>query len=117
MTDEGLRQRISRRTTIKALGGLGTAGLAGLAGCSGDGDGGDGGGDGNSDGESDGSDGSDGEGEDTESGSTATSSGMDTVNAAWIYITEPGDMGWSWAHDQGRKAAAEKFDWLETDSV
>jgi len=107
MTDEGLRRRVSRRTTIKALGGLGTAGLAGLAGCSG-GDGGDG---------SDGSDGSDGESEDTDSGSTETSSGMDSVSAAWIYITEPGDMGWSWAHDQGRKAADEKFDWLETDTV
>jgi len=111
MTDEGLRQRVSRRTTIKTLGGLGTAGLAGLAGCSG-GDGSDGGGDG-----SDGSDGSDGESDDTESGSTETSSGMDSVSAAWIYISEPGDMGWSWAHDQGRKTVDEKFDWLETNTV
>jgi len=117
MTDEGLRRRVSRRTTIKTLGGLGTVGLAGLAGCSGDG--GDGGGDGSDggDGGSDGSDGSDGEIADTESESTETSSGMDSVSAAWIYITEPGDMGWSWAHDQGRQAAAENLDWLETDTV
>jgi basic membrane protein A len=113
MTDEGSRRRISRRSTIKVMGGLGTAGLAGLAGCTGDGggDGGDGG-----DG-SDGSDGTDGSDGDSDAGSTETSSGMDSVSAAWIYITEPGDMGWSWAHDQGRQAAAENLDWLETDSV
>jgi len=91
------------------MGGLGTAGLAGLAGCSG----GDGGGDGGSDGADGGSDG----------GSTPTSttgggsSGMDSVSAAWVLITEPGDMGWSWAHDQGRKAVDEEYDWLETSVV
>jgi basic membrane protein A len=104
MTDQGPRRRVSRRTTIKTLGGLGAAGLAGLAGCTGDG-GGDG---------SDGSDGGDGADESTP---TAAESGMDSVSAAWIYITEPGDMGWSWAHDHGRKAADEGFDWLETDTV
>jgi basic membrane protein A len=109
MTDQGPRRRVSRRTTIKTLGGLGAAGLAGLAGCTGDG-GGDGS-DGSDGGGSDGSDGAD------ESTPTAAESGMDSVSAAWIYITEPGDMGWSWAHDQGRKAADERFDWLETDTV
>jgi len=37
------------------------------------------------------------------------------VKAAWVYISEIGDLGWSWAHNEGRKAADEKFDWLETD--
>jgi basic membrane protein A len=113
MTDEGSRRRISRRTTIKALGGLGTAGLAGLAGCSGGGDGGDGG-DG---GGSDGGDGGDGGSTPTATTTGTESSGMDSVSAAWVLITEPGDMGWSWAHDQGRQAVDEQFDWLETSVV
>jgi len=29
----------------------------------------------------------------------------DAVTAAFIYIGEPGDAGWTWAHDQGRQAA------------
>ncbi len=29
----------------------------------------------------------------------------DGVTAAFIYIGEPGDAGWTWAHDQGRQAA------------
>jgi len=37
------------------------------------------------------------------------------VRAAWLYISEVGDLGWSWAHDQGREAVNEEFDWLETD--
>jgi len=31
--------------------------------------------------------------------------GEDAVTAAFIYIGEPGDAGWTWAHDQGRQAA------------
>ncbi|MFB6173094.1 MAG: BMP family ABC transporter substrate-binding protein, partial [Halobacteriales archaeon] len=46
---------------------------------------------------------------------TGTGSGDDTVRAAWLYISEVGDLGWSWAHDQGRKAVEEEYDWLETD--
>ncbi len=42
-------------------------------------------------------------------------SGEDTVNAAWVYNSEVGDLGWSWAHNEGRKAVANEFDWLETD--
>jgi basic membrane protein A len=41
----------------------------------------------------------------------------ETVRAAWVYVSEVGDLGWSWAHDQGRKAVEEQFDWLETDFV
>lgn len=37
------------------------------------------------------------------------------VRAAWVYISEVGDLGWSWAHNEGRKAVDEEFDWLETD--
>jgi basic membrane protein A len=35
--------------------------------------------------------------------------GMDAsdITAAFIYIGEPGDAGWTWAHDQGRIAAEE----------
>ena len=40
-----------------------------------------------------------------------------TIRAAWLYISEVGDMGWSWAHDQGRQAVDEEFDWLETNST
>ncbi|WP_458209858.1 BMP family ABC transporter substrate-binding protein [Haladaptatus sp. NG-SE-30] len=39
----------------------------------------------------------------------------ESVKAAWIYISEVGDLGWSWAHDQGRKKVANEFDWLETE--
>jgi basic membrane protein A len=31
-----------------------------------------------------------------------------------VYISEIGDLGWSWAHNEGRKAVDEKYDWLET---
>jgi len=96
MTDPGSGDRLTRRTAIKALGGTATAGLVGLAGCSG-------GGDGSGDGESG----------DGESGAS-TSEGGETVRAAWLYISEPGDLGWSWAHDQARQAVDEEFDWLET---
>jgi basic membrane protein A len=51
----------------------------------------------------------------TSSESTETTGGgSETVNAAFIYISEVGDLGWSWAHDQGRKAVEEDVDWLET---
>lgn len=81
---------ISRRNALYTLG---AAGLAGLAGCSSSGD------------------------ESTSSSATSetSSSGTDTVRAAFVYSSEVGDLGWSWAHDQGRKAAAQSFDWLETD--
>ncbi len=26
----------------------------------------------------------------------------DGINAAWVYISQPGDLGWTYAHDQGR---------------
>jgi basic membrane protein A len=117
-----MKREITRRDTIRALG---AAGVLGLAGCSGDGDGDggdgdDGGSDGSdgSDGGSDGSDGSDG-GSDGSDGSDGGSTdggdgGMDSVTAAWVYNSEVGDLGWSWAHNEGRKAVANEFDWVET---
>jgi basic membrane protein A len=104
-------RNITRRDAIRALG---ATGVVGLAGCTG--------GSGGSGGESSGSSGSGGSsGESTETaaatdsgGSSDGGSGDDTVRAAWVYISEVGDLGWSWAHDQGRKAVDEKFDWLET---
>jgi len=102
------KRTISRR---EILSGLGATGVAALAGCSG-GDGGDGGSE-STDSGGDGGTSSDG------SGGTATSgdggSGMDSVKAAWVYISEIGDLGWSWAHNEGRKAVDEKYDWLETE--
>ncbi len=32
-----------------------------------------------------------------------------------MYISEVGDLGWSWAHDEGRKTVDEEYDWLETE--
>lgn len=39
----------------------------------------------------------------------------DSLNAAWLYFSEVGDLGWTYSHDQGRKAAAAQLDYLETD--
>jgi basic membrane protein A len=77
---------MSRKLTRRdAIKAVGAAGAVGLAGCTGGTGGGGGGG-----------------------------SGSDTVRAAFVFNSEVGDLGWSWAHDQGRKAVAEEFDWLET---
>ena len=99
-----MKRNLSRRDALRALG---VAGMIGIAGCGGDGGGGSDGGDG--------SDGSDGDSTDGDDGSDMENSGMDTVRAAWVYNSEVGDLGWSWAHNEGRKATAEEFDWLETD--
>jgi basic membrane protein A len=96
---QGQDDRVSRRNALRLLGGASVAGLTGLAGCSG----GDGGG----------SDGGDGDAS-GQSGSNDGSGSDDGLKAAWIYISEPGDLGWSWAHDQGRQSVDEQFDWLET---
>jgi basic membrane protein A len=84
----------SRRDLLKYAG---AAGLTGLAGCAGNGEG-------------------DGDGTTTEGGGggTTTEQGQDTVRAAWLYISETGDRGWSWALDQGRQWCADQYDWLET---
>ncbi|WP_459191091.1 BMP family ABC transporter substrate-binding protein [Halosimplex sp. J119] len=114
-----MTRKISRRNAIRSIG---AAGLFALAGCSGDGDGGSE--DGGSGGGGVGSDGADGGATETTSGSGGTggttaspsTAGTDgeTVRAAWVYNSEVGDLGWSWAHNEGRIAVAERFDWLET---
>ncbi len=93
---------VDRRNVLRTLG---AAGVLGLAGC---------GGDGGDDGGSDGGDGSDGGSSDGGS-SDGGDGGSETVRAAWLYISEIGDLGWSWAHNEGRKAVEEEFDNVETD--
>ena len=68
------------------LAGLGGAAIAGFAGCS------------------------SGQGDAAET----TESGSETVRAAFIYNTNIGDLGWTYAHEQGRKRVSEEFDWVET---
>jgi basic membrane protein A len=105
------REHLTRRHALKTAAGL--AGAVGLAGCSG--------GSGSADGSgSGGSSGGSGSTETESSGSTATesggsgSSGGDTINAAFIYQAEVGDVGWDRAHEDARQAVTEQFDWLET---
>lgn len=38
----------------------------------------------------------------------------ETMRAAWVYVGPVGDLGWSYAHDQGRQAAEEALPYLET---
>ena len=33
----------------------------------------------------------------------------DPLKMAWVYVGPPGDGGWTFAHDQGRKAVDAKF--------
>lgn len=40
-----------------------------------------------------------------------------TLKAAWIYVGPIGDLGWTHAHDVGRREAEKAFNWLETDKV
>ena len=104
---------VGRRTVLKTLG---AAGMVGLAGCGSGGDGGDGSDGGDGDGSDGGSDGgTDGDGADGTTTTAGGDGGMDSVKAAWLYISEIGDLGWSWAHNEGRKAVDEKYDWLETE--
>lgn len=86
-----ITQHTSRRKLLKLAG---TAGIMGLAGCAGEGDG-----------EETPTEGSD-EG--------TTEEEQETVKAAFIYVSETGDRGWSWALNEGRNAVDEKYDWLET---
>ncbi len=85
-----MKHDLTRRDALKGVAG---AGLAGLAGCS---------------------------GESEPSGNeTNTSGDSETdaeVRAAFVYQTELGAVGWARAHEQGRLAIEEEFDWLETAS-
>jgi len=90
-----MSRECTRRNALKTIG---TASMIGLAGC--------GGGNGN------GGNGNGGNGNGGNGGGTTT---MESVRAAWVYNSEVGDLGWSWAHNEGRKSVANAFDWVETD--
>ena len=109
MLDE--ESSIQRRDVLSALG---AAGVTTLAGCTG-GDTGD-----TDDTEASETTASEGTTSGTTTGDVETTDGGgpsegETVNAAWVYISEIGDLGWSWAHDQARQAVDEQYDWLETE--
>lgn len=44
----------------------------------------------------------------------ASAESDETFRAAWIYVGPRGDLGWSYAHDQGRLAVEEELPYLET---
>ncbi len=53
------------------------------------------------------------------SAAAATQAGAQDANlkACFIYVGPTGDIGWSYAHDQGRKAAEKALPWLDTQFV
>lgn len=44
----------------------------------------------------------------------ATPGSEETVRVAFVYVSPVGDMGWTWAHDQGRLALEENLPFVET---
>lgn len=90
---------MTERTRRSVLAALGSAGAAGLAGCTG------GGGSASS-----------GSGSGGSSGGSGTESDSDEVKAAWVIQGPVGDLGWNFAHDDGREKADEAFDWVTTAS-
>jgi len=89
-----MTNRTSRRNVLR---GLGAATALAVAGCTDSTDTGNGA---NS-------------GDNTDTGGDA-GSGDAEISAAWVFNSEVGDLGWSWAHNEGRKAVASEYDWLET---
>lgn len=49
------------------------------------------------------------------SGNSSQATNNNQVRAAWVHISEVGDLGWTFAHNNGREAVDEEFDWIETD--
>ena len=47
-------------------------------------------------------------------GDSGPGESQETVKAAWVYLSETGDLGWTHAHDQGRQAVEEDLDFAET---
>jgi basic membrane protein A len=45
---------------------------------------------------------------------TTTGGGAESIRAAWVTDTPVGDLGWSWAHDQGRQAVEAELENVET---
>jgi basic membrane protein A len=85
-------------TRRKVLEALCTTGTIGLAGCVGSGDGAD-----------------TPDSDVAATGTTVAGDDADRVRAAFVYHDAIGDFGWQWAHDQGRRAIDDRFDWLETE--
>jgi basic membrane protein A len=100
----------TRRDVLK---GIGTASAICLAGCSGGSNDEDDAAEGDSEAGGDTAGDSDGGKKGDETGSNG--SGQGTVEAAWVYNSEVGDLGWSWAHNEGRKAVKNEYDWLSTE--
>jgi basic membrane protein A len=75
----------SRREIIGALG---SAGVVATAGCLG--------------------------GQSSDGGGSSDGGDSETLNAAFVYDGRIGDQGWIYSHNEGRLAAEEEFDWLET---
>ena len=102
--------RLSRRQLLGTAGASSMAMLAGCGGGGGDGSSGDTGGGGEDDSSGDGESMDDGE-------STDDGESMETVNAAWIYFAEPGDLGWTASHARGVEATRESMDNVEISVV
>jgi basic membrane protein A len=48
------------------------------------------------------------------SGPSNQTTSQETIKAAWVYLSETGDLGWTHAHDQGRQAVEEDLDFVTT---
>jgi len=101
----------SRRDALKAIG---TAGLLGFAGCAGGSGGESGSGDDGSDGSATTTDTATAT-ETDESTTTATEAEFDDIDAAFIYTSEVGEVGWDRAHEDARQMVDEQYDWLNTE--
>jgi len=77
-----------RRDVLK---GIGAAGAVALAGCSGGGDG------------------------DSEGDGGAPTTEQESIRAAFAYVGEVRNVGWTAAHDNGRLALEEEYEWVETE--
>jgi basic membrane protein A len=110
-----MKRNITRRDALRTAGAASIIGLAGCGGDDGNGNGGNGGNGNGNGGNGNGGNGNGNGGNGNGNGGNGNGNQMDEVRAAWVYVSEVGDLGWSWAHDQGRQAVEDEFDWLETD--
>ena len=40
-----------------------------------------------------------------------------TIRAGFVYVGPVGDLGWTYAHDEGRNITDNKYDWLTTYTI
>ncbi|HRQ24898.1 MAG TPA: BMP family ABC transporter substrate-binding protein, partial [Anaerolineales bacterium] len=52
--------------------------------------------------------------EQSDAGQPASTAQEDKLKACFIYVGPIGDIGWTNAHDVGRRYVDDKYDWLET---